>query len=128
MTLLPYRSITQEVLNSEAAFLPTRQAYVYGGFLSGFYPNEAGFYNGPSVSEDAIIMYYLKDRVVTGDVKLEIYDQNGKLLHSLPGSKRKGINKITWDMRYRAPKVAKGIRPDQSGFFAPFVPEGVYSL
>jgi hypothetical protein len=83
---------------------------------------------GDNVTEDAVIMYYLKDRIVTGDVKVEIYDQSGKLINSLPGTKRKGINKITWDMRYKPPKVATAVRPDQSGFVSPFVSEGVYNI
>ena len=126
--LTPYRSITPEVLNSDAVFLPTRQNYVYGGFLGGSFPDEAGFFVGDNATEDAVIMYYLKDRVVTGDVKLEIYDQSGKLINSLPGTKRKGINRVTWDMRYKPPKVATGVRPDQSGFSSPFVTDGVYPV
>jgi len=127
--LTPYRNITQELLNSDAAFLPTRPNYVYGGFLGlGSFPDQGGFFVGDNATEDAVIIYYLKDRVVTGDVKIEIYDQAGKLINSLPGTKRKGINRITWDMRYKPPKVATAVRPDQSGFIAPFVTDGIYTL
>jgi photosystem II stability/assembly factor-like uncharacterized protein len=126
--LTTIRNITQELLNSDAAFLPTRQNYIYGGFLGGTYPDQAGQYVGPNSTEDAVITYYLKDRIVTGDVRVEVYNQSGVLLKSIPGSKRKGINKITWDMKHKPPKVAKAVRPDQSGFSAPFVPEGVYTL
>jgi hypothetical protein len=126
--LTPFRNIIPELLNSDAAFLPTRQNYVYGGFLGGFYPNEAGFYIGENATEDAVITYYLKDRVVTGDVKLEIYDQSGRLIKSVPGTKRKGINRITWDMHYKPPKVATAVTPDQSGFIAPFVNAGIYPM
>ena len=37
-------------------------------------------------------MYYLKERVTKGDVKIEIYDTQGKFLYDMPGTKRKGIN------------------------------------
>ena len=126
--LIPYRNITPEVLNSDASLLPTKPVYIYGGFLSGFGLNLAGFYTGDNATEDAVIMYYLKDRVVTGDVRVEIYSPDGKMIHSLPGTKRKGLNKITWDMRIKPPKVAKAVRPDQSGFIAPFVTEGTYTI
>jgi photosystem II stability/assembly factor-like uncharacterized protein len=126
--LTPIRNINQDLLNSDAALIPTRQNYVSGGFLGGTFPDQAGTFVGPNSTEDAVIMYYLKDRVVTGDVKVEIYDNTGKLLKSIPGTKRKGINKVTWDMRHQPPKVAKGVRPDNSGFFAPFVPEGSYVI
>ena len=122
------RNINSETLNTDAAFLPTKPNYIYGGFLGGSFPNQAGTYVGDNVTEDAVIMYYLKDRVVTGDVKVDIYDQSGSLIKSVPGSKRKGINRITWDMRIKPPKVAKGVRPDFSGFAAPFVPEGTYRM
>lgn len=124
--LTPIRNITQDMLNSDVVLIPTRQNYVSGGLLGGNFPDQAGMFVGPNATEDAVIMYYLKDRVVTGDVKLDIYDQQGNLLKSVPGTKRKGINKVTWDMRHKPPKVAKGVRPDNSGFFAPFVPEGSY--
>lgn len=124
--LTPIRNINQDLMNSDAALIPTRQNYVSGGFLGGTFPDQAGTFVGPNSTEDAVIIYYLKDRVVTGDVKVDIYDNTGKLLKSIPGTKRKGINKVTWDMRHQPPKVAKGVRPDNSGFFAPFVPEGSY--
>ncbi|MEO8512018.1 MAG: glycosyl hydrolase [Ignavibacteria bacterium] len=122
------RGVTADLMNTDASFLPTRDNYTYGGFLNGNYPNQAGSFVGPNSTEDASIMYYLKDRVVTGDVKVDIYDGSGALLKSIPGTKRKGLNKITWDMRVKPPKVAKGIRPDFSGFVSPFVPEGTYKM
>lgn len=126
--LTPIRNLTRDLLNSDAAFLPTRQNYVYGGFLGGTFPDQAGTYVGPNSTEDAVIMYYLKERAVTGDVRVEIYNSEGELLKSIPGSKRKGINKITWDMKHKPPKVAKAVRPDQSGFMAPFVHAGIYTI
>ena len=122
------RAISNELLNSDASFLPARDNYIYGGFLNGSFPNQAGSFVGPNATEDAVIMYYLKDRVVTGDVKIDIYDQQGNLLKSIPGTKRKGVNKISWDMRVKPPKVAKGVRPDFSGFVSPFVQEGIYKM
>ncbi len=122
------RSVNNELLNSEASFMPVRENYIYGGFLNGSFPNQAGTFTGTNSTEDAVIMYYLKDRIVTGDVKVDIYDASGSLIKSLPGTKRKGINKITWDMRVKPPKVAKGVKPDFSGFVSPFVPEGTYKM
>lgn len=126
--LTPIRNVSQQQLESDAAFLPTRQNYVSGGFLNGYFPDQGGSFSGPNVTEDAVITYYLKERAVTGDVRIDIFDQSGNLLKSIPGTKRKGINKVTWDMRHKPPKVAKGVKPDNSGFFAPFVPEGVYIM
>ena len=124
--ITPIRNISNEVLESEAYILPSRPNYMNGTGLDGNFPGEAGEFVGSNSTTDAVIIYYLKDRVVTGDVKVEIYDNSGSLLKSIPGTKRKGINRVTWDMRMKPPKVAKGVRPDFSGFFGPLVEEGTY--
>lgn len=126
--LSPIRGITTELLNTDAAFLPTRENFTNSGFLNGSFPDQAGSFTAPNSTEDAVITYYLKERAVTGDVKIEIYDPEGKLVKTVPGTKRKGINRVTWDMRVKTPKVAKGIKPDFSGFFSPYVRSGEYKL
>ena len=44
----------------------------------------------------------------TGDVKVDVYDAAGKLVQSVPATKRKGINRIYWNMRMKPPKTAAG--------------------
>jgi hypothetical protein len=53
-------------------------------------------------------MYYMKDRLNSGEVKVQTDDDQGKLLVELPGTKRKGLNRITWNMRTKPPRVAQG--------------------
>jgi hypothetical protein len=70
----------------------------------------------------AVVQYYLKDRLNTGDVSVEVYDPSGKLVATLPGTKRKGINFVRWDMRTAAPKAAKGVMVQgEMGVVAGFV-------
>jgi hypothetical protein len=124
--LTPIRNATAEVLDSDVFLLPTRPNLTNGIKLgSGFYPY-VGMYVGQNAPENAAVVYYLKDRAVTGDVKVEIYDNENNLLKSLPGTKRKGINVVTWDMRLKPPKVAPGVTPDQSAFIGPTISEGTY--
>ncbi len=79
--------------------------------------------------QQAPIKYYFRDRLNTGDVKIEIYDKQGKLLQTIPGTKRKGINIVYWNMRTTPPKVASGgAKPDFSGFTAPMVLPGEYTV
>jgi photosystem II stability/assembly factor-like uncharacterized protein len=79
--------------------------------------------------QQAPIKYYFRDRLNTGDVKIEIYDKEGKLLQTMPGTKRKGINMVYWNMRTTPPKVASGgTKPDFSGFTAPMVLPGEYTV
>ncbi len=79
--------------------------------------------------QQAPIKYYFRDRLNTGDVKIEIYDAGGKLLQTMPGTKRKGINVVYWNMRTTPPKVASGgAKADFSGFTAPMVLPGEYTV
>ncbi len=74
------------------------------------------------------ITYYLKDRI-NDDVRAEILDKEGNVLQSLPGSKRKGINRIYWNMRVKPPRVASGgAKADFGGFSAPLVMPGDYTV
>jgi photosystem II stability/assembly factor-like uncharacterized protein len=79
--------------------------------------------------QQAPIKYYFRDRLNTGDVKIEVYDKQGKLLQTIPGSKRKGLNVVYWNMRTTPPKVASGgSKPDFSGFTATMVLPGEYTI
>ena len=51
---------------------------------------------GPSPRDGAVITYYLKKRHMIGDLKLEVYDAQGALLTTIPGGKRRGINRVEW--------------------------------
>jgi hypothetical protein len=65
-------------------------------------PQELGKPNRPT---DAFIDYYQKRRHIFGDLKIEILDQNGKLVDTIPGSKHRGLNRAKWSMRLKAPTV-----------------------
>jgi hypothetical protein len=65
----------------------------------------------------------------SGEVKVEIFDASGKLVQSIPGSKRKGINIVGWNLRMKPPKVATGgTKMDFSNLLAPMVLPGDYTL
>ncbi|MCX6292460.1 MAG: glycosyl hydrolase [Bacteroidetes bacterium] len=123
----PLRQLTPEVIESEAAILKTRPVPLTGGHYGGAFPSAGGFV-GPNSDEQARIIYYLKDRVTTGDLKVEIFDRNGKLAGTVPATKRKGINIISWSMRSKPPKVARGVRIDGAGFFGQLVETGTYTV
>ena len=74
------------------------------------------------------IQYYLKDRA-NGEVKIDILDNNGKTVQTIPGGKRKGLNRVYWNMRLTPPRVATGsFKPDFSAFSAPQVQPGLYTI
>jgi len=75
----------------------------------------------------ASIDYWLKKRHLFGDLKIEVYDSSGELITTLPGRKRRGLNRVGWPMRLKPPKVppASSLVP---AFQGPRVPEGAYTI
>jgi len=115
------RRLDNALLQKDVALLPTRPVAVTSGHYGQAFPN-TGSYAGPNATELAVVQYYLKDRLNTGDVTVEIYEPSGKLVATLPGTKRKGINFVRWDMRTAPPKAAKGVLVQgEMGVYAGFV-------
>lgn len=127
----PLRRLSTEVLQKDAALLPTRPAAVTSGHYGSAFPNTDS-YAGPNASENATIQYYLKERP-NADVTVEILDATGKVVATMPGTKRKGINFVRWDMRLAAPKAAKGVMVQgefgvYAGFIGPLALPGTYTV
>ena len=89
---------------------------------------EASEYTGRVPEEAAIVSYYLKKRHLMGELKLEFYDAKSQLITTLPAAKRRGINRVAWPMRLKAPKVppSGNLVPLGYAFFGPNLPEGAY--
>jgi Uncharacterized protein related to plant photosystem II stability/assembly factor len=117
----PLRRLNDELLQKDLVLLPTRPTPVTTGHYGQGFPS-TGSYAGPNAPETAVVQYYLKDRLNSGDVTVEIIDNNGKVLASMPGTKRKGINFVRWDMRTAPPKAAKGVMVQgEFGVYAGFI-------
>jgi hypothetical protein len=91
------------------------------------FPGDGDFV-GSNPPESATITYYLKDRHVFGDLKIEIYNPEGKLMATLPAGKRKGLNRVQWFMRQKPPKVPPAPNLAGPALFGPMVPEGTYTV
>jgi photosystem II stability/assembly factor-like uncharacterized protein len=128
----PLRRLTPELLERPLALLPSRPTPVTTGHYGQGFPNTDAFV-GPNPSEQATVQYYLKDRILSGEVAVEIFDSSGKKLFTMPGSNRKGINTVRWDMRTAPPKAAKGVlvRGEfgaYAGFFGQLALPGRYGV
>jgi hypothetical protein len=124
----PLRKVNQQLLNSDVAVIPTKPTPVCNPHYGGSFAT-AGEFVGNNASEDAQILYYLKSRVNNGTVQVEIFDDKGNLIVDLPGTKRKGINRITWNMRTKPPRVAEGgSKADWSSTVGPFARDGKYKV
>lgn len=125
----PIRNMTAETAEKPVVLFPMGVVKTgtsrFGG--SG-YPVQGGW-NGGNPPAIPAIEYYLKDRVMTGDVKIDILDSEGKLVQTIPGTKRKGINRVYWNQRMKPPKTAEGsVKMDFGAFTAPMVMPGNYTV
>jgi len=102
--ITPLRKLTPEVMGQEAVFLSAKPAQqrlqANGGWADG-----NAVYTGPNPPDAAIITYYQKKRHIFGKMKLEILDAQGKLVDTLSPNSRRGISRVEWPMRIKAPRV-----------------------
>ncbi|HAD33914.1 MAG TPA: glycosyl hydrolase [Chitinophagaceae bacterium] len=122
------RDLNKEIVEKEVHIFQTPDIVLnYGRFGWGGPETSGGWYAGNSRTIPTID-YYLKDRVSSGKATLEIYDESGKLVQSIPATVRRGINKIDWNLRSTPPRVASGsTKMDAGGFNAPMVLPGNYT-
>lgn len=126
--ITPLRNLTPQVLEADAAILPSRPAMLeIASQVQAFAGTDEFAGANP---DNATITYYLKKRHLVGDLKLEISDADGKVLASLPASKRRGLNRVSWGMRLPPPRMPGGnsLILDGGSFFGPRVPPGTYSI
>jgi len=127
--ITPLRALTAEMLEKDVAMLPSRPSPLAIQSGEQRFEGDAAFSAG-DVDETASITYYLKKRHIVGDSRVEIYDAAGKLISTLTAGKRRGINRVAWPMRMRAPRMPGGnsIIFGGGAFFGPRMPEGTYTV
>jgi hypothetical protein len=101
----PLRALTPEVMTNNATLLPGRPSIQYFD-VQGGWPEGDETFHGRSRPTDAQITYYQKGRHIFGDLKIEIFDQDGKLVDTVAGGKHRGLNRAGWGMRVKPPAVA----------------------
>ena len=120
------RKINDEVVTSDVYIFDSPTAIIKPQIGAQRYSG-SGEFVGSNPSEVAKVIYYLKKRHVFGDMKVEISDEDGNLLKTLPGGKRRGMNIVNWYMRQKPPKVAPAPTLAGGALFGPIVEEGVYT-
>ncbi len=125
--ITPLRSLTEDMLSREAAFVPgqpvVQRILAFGGWGNG----DAAF-EGPNPPADAGIIYYQKKRHIFGDMKLEVLGPDGKLLTTLPTSKRRGLSRSGWSMRVKPPRVPTAATLAFGASNGPRVLPGTYTV
>jgi photosystem II stability/assembly factor-like uncharacterized protein len=123
----PLRSLTPDVMAKEAALIPVRPVVQYFNARGGWSEGNETFSGRPRPS-DAQITYYQKSRHIFGDLKIDISDQDGKLIDTVSGSTHRGLNRASWAMRVKAPEVAPAAMALQGASRGPKVLPGTYTV
>lgn len=126
--ITPLRHLSDEVFEQDVAILPARPSYTTLPELASYSGSGDAEYFGENPKSGATITYYLKKRHIFGDFKLEILDPDGKVIKQLPTGKRRGINRVSWNMTLRSPKA--GVAPGLAGIVSggPMLEPGVYTF
>ena len=123
----PLRKLTPEVMVQDAGFLPGRplqqRLNANGGWAEG-----SAMFAGPNPPDAAVITYYQKKRHIFGKMKIEILDAQGKLVDTLPPNNRRGISRVDWPMRLKAPRVPPAATAAFEASQGPRVLPGTYTV
>jgi len=123
----PLRQLSDSVLGGEATFLDSNPVQQRFGGVGGWSEGDAKF-TGQNPQGGAVITYYQRSRHLFGPIKLEIFDAQGKLVDTIPASKRRGINRVSWSMRVAAPRTPKAAQVAFNSLQGPRVVPGAYTV
>jgi photosystem II stability/assembly factor-like uncharacterized protein len=123
----PLRALTPASMSEEAGFLPVPPAVQWMETNGGWPEGDASF-TGPSRSTEALIPYYQRSRHIFGDLKMEIFDAQGKLVDTVGTSKRRGVSRATWSMHLKPPKVPPAASAMFQAATGPRVLPGTYTV
>lgn len=125
--LTPLRALAGPTLDKQTAFLPSRPQQQRMVAVGSSPQGDAAFV-GPNPPGGAVISYYLRGRHVYGSIKLEILDARGAVIDTIAPTKRRGINRVSWTMRVKAPRVPRAAQLAFSASQGPRVLPGTYTV
>ncbi len=128
--ITPLEQLTKEVLDSPCYLFDIRLATIYNFFSRRAHYDFKGLfghkvYRAPNPPYGSIISYYLKEKAKE-ELKIIIRDSKGQKIRELRGTKKAGINRITWDLRYDFPAPPPPAKPEMN--HGPSVLPGKYQV
>ncbi|MDE2148761.1 MAG: sialidase [Gammaproteobacteria bacterium] len=125
--ITPLRHLTPAVLDSHVAFVAARpqqqRIEANGGWSNG----DAVFV-GQNPPAGAVITYYRRTRHLFGKLKLEVLDDRGEVIDTLPASARRGLNRVVWSMHLPPPRAPPAVQLAFNGAQGPRVLPGTYTI
>lgn len=123
--LTPLQRLTTDKINIPMVWLGSKPYKIMNiGGTQEFDGNDAFVAHNPA--NTVMINYYLKKRHIFGRMHIEIYNKDGKMIKTLPGGKRKGINRVAWNMSMKRPKVPASVQLMPTVLQGPDYPPGEY--
>ena len=123
------RNLNKDIWEKDVYVFKTPDIILNNGKLGWGGPEISGGWWADNPADHSSFDYFFKQRLNSGKVTLEIYNDKNELMQSLPGTIRRGINKVSWNLRSTPPRVAEGAKKmDGAGFTAPMVLPGTYTL
>ncbi len=137
--ITPLRELKEEIKNRKLHLFKVNDVYQFrtGWMTMGYLaPGDAEF-QGENRKYGALITYSLSEEALKKtseneaqkeSIKIEIFDSEGKLVRTLKGEKKYGMNRINWDLRH---EPFKTLFDPFEGFFpqiGPLVLPGKYKV
>jgi hypothetical protein len=95
---------------------------------SGGWANGDAVFVGDNPPDAAVITYYQRTRHLFGKLKIEILDSTGRVVDEVPASKRPGLNRVTWSMLEKPPRVPPAAQIAFAGTRGPRLIPGDYTV
>ncbi len=127
------QQMTPQILSSNAHLFSVRPALRYATRFTRYGIGDKVF-TGPNPANGVLITYYLKDKLdEKATIKVQIFEQAGKLVQDIERpSREKGLNRITWNLRFGGPEVRRPPTEEQVAFGGaprgPQVLPGMYTV
>ncbi len=125
--LTPIRALRSDMLEEELVFLGSGPFEPFSPGIQQRMEGDDGF-TGSNPPGAVYITYYLSKRHLFGDMYIEIFDEEGELIKKMPAGKRKGINRVAWNMRRDPPKVPSSVQLLGGALVGPTYPPGDYTI
>src|SRR5438309_2330785 len=125
--IIPLRGLTNDITSQEVAFVSATpvQQRIEG---NGGWANGDAVFVGDNPPDAAVITYYQRTRHLFGKLKIEILDSTGRVVDEVPASKRPGLNRVTWSMREKPPRVPPAAQIARAGKRGPRLFPGDYTV
>jgi len=123
----PLRALAAGKVAGEAAFVPGRHVQQRMRGIGGWVEGDANFV-GENPLADAVITYYQRTRHLFGPLKLEVLDAEGKVVETIPASRRRGLNRVPWAMQLPPPRVPRAAQVAFSATQGPRILPGTYKV